>query len=391
MLKKIFLKKNMKILTIIGARPQIIKAAAISREISKNYSDTIKEIIVHTGQHYDQNMSEVFFDELNIPKPNYNLNVGSSSHGAQTATMIVGIEDIIVKESPDYLILYGDTNSTLAGAIAASKVNVPIVHIEAGLRSYNRKMPEEVNRIVCDHLSTLLFSPTMTGYNNLIKEGFDPNNKNEFTPDNPGIFHCGDIMYDNSLYFAELSAEKSSILKDYGLVEGEFVLSTIHRDHNTDIKKNLESIFEALLKISEEYPILLPLHPRTKNKLEQMENEDLQARIHKSQNLILIPPASFLDIIELEKSSKMIITDSGGVQKEAYFFNKPCVILRPETEWVEILETGKAKLVSANYEEILVAFHEFKKEKSQEFPKIFGDGNAAKFICEKISSNIKEE
>lgn len=381
----------MKIITIIGARPQIIKAAAISRQISNYYANQIEEIIVHTGQHYDQNMSEVFFDELNIPRPNYNLEVGSSSHGTQTARMIEKIEEIIGIENPNYIILYGDTNSTLAGAVAASKVNVPIVHIEAGLRSYNRKMPEEINRIVCDHLSTLLFSPTSTGYNNLIKEGFNPNNKKEFTPDNPGIFHCGDIMYDNSLHFAKLTAEKSSILEDHGLKEVEFILSTIHRDHNTDVKENLESIFKALLKISEEFKIVLPLHPRTKNKLEEMENKKLKARINESENLILIAPASFLDIIELEKSSKMIITDSGGVQKEAYFFNKPCVILRPETEWVEILETGKAKLVSANYEKILEAFHDFKNEKSQEFPQIFGSGNAAKFICEKIFSNIKEE
>ncbi len=381
----------LKIITIIGARPQIIKAAAISRELSKNYSNDIQEIIVHTGQHYDNNMSEIFFNELSIPRPDYNLNVGSASHGVQSARMNEKIEEIIGIENPNYIVLYGDTNSTLAGAVAASKVNVPIVHIEAGLRSYNRKMPEEINRIVCDHLSALLFSPTSTGYNNLIREGFDPNNEKEFTPDNPGIFHCGDIMYDNSLHFAKLSAEKSSIVKDHGLKEGEFILSTIHRDHNTDIKENLESIFSALLKISEEYPTLLPLHPRTKNKLEQMENKELQARIHESENLILIPPASFLDIIELEKSSKMIITDSGGVQKEAYFFNKPCVILRPETEWVEILETGKAKLVSANYEGILEAFHDFKNEESQEFPQIFGDGNAAKFICEKIFSNTKEE
>lgn len=379
----------MKIITIIGARPQIIKAAAISREISKNYSNQIQEIIVHTGQHYDKSMSEVFFEELSIPRPNYNLNVGSSSHGVQSARMIEGIEEIINIENPNYILLYGDTNSTLAGAVAASKVHIPIVHIEAGLRSYNRKMPEEINRIVCDHLSTLLFSPTLTGYKNLTKEGFNAKNEKTYTPDNPGIFHCGDIMYDNSLHFAKLSDKKSVILNKHKLEADKFILSTIHRDHNTDIPENLESIFKALLKISEEYKIVLPLHPRTKNKLEEMKNRDLYNKIYQNKNLLLIPPASFLDMIELEKSSKMIITDSGGVQKEAYFFNKPCIILRPETEWVEILETGKAKLVSANYSEIVKTFDRFKKLKPEIFPRIFGDGRASQFICKKIFLNNK--
>lgn len=377
----------MKIITVIGARPQIIKAAAISREISINYSNKIQEVIVHTGQHYDKNMSEVFFEELSIPRPHYNLNVGSSSHGVQSARMIEGIEKILNIEKPNYILLYGDTNSTLAGAVAASKINIPVVHIEAGLRSFNRKMPEEINRIVCDHISTLLFSPTLTGYKNLIKEGFNVENKKTYTPNNPGIFHCGDIMYDNSLHFAKLSEKKSIILKDYKLEAKKFILSTIHRDHNTDIKENLESIFKALLKISNECKIVLPLHPRTKNKLEEMENRGLYNEIFQSKNLLLMPPASFLDMIELEKSSKMIITDSGGVQKEAYFFNKPCVILRPETEWVEILETGKAKLVSASYSGIIDAFNDFKNTKEEEFPKIFGEGKASQFICQKLFSN----
>ena len=332
-------------------------------------------------------MSEIFFEELSIPRPNYNLNVGSSSHGVQSARMIEGIEEIIITEKPNYILLYGDTNSTLAGAVAASKVGVPIVHIEAGLRSYNRKMPEEINRIVCDHLSTLLFSPTLTGYNNLIKEGFSIKNEKPFNPDNPGIFHCGDIMYDNSLYFAKLSTQKSSILEDYGLEANKFILSTIHRDHNTDDQKSLESVFKALLEIAQEYKIVLPLHPRTKNKLEEMENRTLYDEIFQNENLLIIPPTSFLDMIALERSSKMIITDSGGVQKEAYFFNKPCVILRPETEWVEILETGKAKLVSTNYIAIIEAFNSFKNLNEEEFPKIFGEGKASQFICQKLFAN----
>lgn len=379
----------MKIITIIGARPQIIKAAAISRQISNYYANQIEEIIVHTGQHYDQNMSEVFFDELNIPRPNYNLEVGSGSHGTQTARMIEGIEEILGKENPDYIVLYGDTNSTLAGAIASSKINVPIVHIEAGLRSYNRKMPEEINRIVCDHLSSFLFSPTTTGYNNLINEGFNPNKKPPYTPDNPGIFHCGDIMYDNSLYFAEIALKNSKILENYSLDVNNFVLATIHRDHNTDYEESLVSIFKALIKISKHRKVLLPLHPRTKNKLENIKDSLFYDEIFNQENLILLPPVSFLDMIQLEKNAKIVITDSGGVQKEAYFFNKPCVILRPETEWIEILDTGMAKLVSSNFDDIVEAYNSFEHVNEMIFPKIFGDGKASKFICEIIFSNFK--
>ncbi|MDT7833445.1 UDP-N-acetylglucosamine 2-epimerase (non-hydrolyzing) [Flavobacteriaceae bacterium S356] len=377
----------MKVVTIIGARPQIIKAAAISREIANNYVDRIKEIIVHTGQHYDSNMSEVFFTELNIPRPDYNLNVGSGSHGVQTARMIEGIEEIVLKEQPDYVLLYGDTNSTLAGATAASKLNIPIVHIEAGLRSFNRRMPEEINRIVCDHLSTFLFSPTRTGYDNLVREGFSEENEKTFTPDNPGIFHCGDIMYDNSLHFAQMASSRSTILEDHNLVSDAFVLATIHRDHNTDHEESLTAIFKALMEIAKERKVVLPLHPRTKNKLQELADEDFCKKVIEHEGLLLIPPVSFLDMIALEKNAKMVITDSGGVQKEAYFFNKPCVILRPETEWIEILETGMAKLVSANYDKILETYNTFAADKKVKFPSIFGKGRAAEFICAKLFSN----
>jgi UDP-GlcNAc3NAcA epimerase len=381
----------MKIITVIGARPQIIKAAAISREIFINYSNTITEIIIHTGQHYDQNMSEVFFEELNIPKPNYNLEVGSSSHGTQTARMIEGIEEILEKESPNYILLYGDTNSTLAGAIAASKTNIPIVHVEAGLRSFNRKMPEEINRVVCDHLSTFLFSPSGTGYENLIKEGFSKVHNKPYSPDNPGVFHCGDIMYDNSIHFAKLAKKKSIILNDLELKPNEFVLTTIHRDHNTDFEENLIGIFKALIEISKKYKVILPIHPRTKSKLEALNNKTLFQTINNQKNLKLIEPVSFLDMIQLERNAKVVITDSGGVQKEAYFFNKPCIILRPETEWVEILETKMAKLVSANFNKIIDTFNYFISKKEKTFPLIFGDGNAAEFICQKLfENNIKK-
>ncbi len=378
-----------KIITIIGARPQIIKAAAISRAIKNKYSSEIEELIVHTGQHYDANMSNVFFEELGIPLPDYNLNVGSARHGIQTARMIEGIEELLIKESPDYIILYGDTNSTLAGAVAASKLNIPIVHIEAGLRSYNRKMPEEINRITCDHLSTLLFSPTKTGYENLKKEGFIHIIASHYNPDNPGIFHCGDIMYDNSLYFSDLAESSSSIISENNLVKNKYVLSTVHRDHNTDIKENMESIFNALIKISESIKVVLPLHPRTKNILKTDKHEDLYEKIKSNRNIILLPPVSFLDMISLEKNAALVITDSGGVQKESYFFNNPCIILRPETEWVEIVETGNAVLCGANFNKIIEAFEHFENQKELKFPKIFGDGKASEFILKTLIENNK--
>lgn len=376
-----------KILTIIGARPQIIKAAAISRAISKEFSEKIKELIVHTGQHYDDNMSKVFFEELGIPIPSYNLNIGSGLHGEQTARMIEGIEELLLKENPDYLLLYGDTNSTLSGAIAASKLNIPIVHVEAGLRSYNRKMPEEINRIVCDHLSSLLFSPTKSGIQNLANEGFNSANKAPFSADNSGVFHCGDIMYDNSLHFVDLASKKSNILVENGLTSNDYILTTIHRGYNTDIPENLSSIFEALITISNRFKVVLPTHPRTMKKLYAIEHEKLLMKINECKNLFLISPVSFLDMIQLEKNSCLIITDSGGVQKESYFFNKPCIVLRPETEWIEILLTGKAKLVSADYKKILSAFDNLINLDESEFPKIFGDGRAAEFICETLIGN----
>ncbi len=378
-----------KILTIIGARPQIIKAAAISRAIKNNFAKEIKEIIVHTGQHYDQNMSDVFFEELGIPKPDYNLNVGSCSHGIQTARMIEGIEALLFKESPDFIVLYGDTNSTLAGAVAASKLSIPIVHIEAGLRSFNRKMPEEVNRVVCDHLSTLLFSPTVAGFENLVNEGFDKMNKQPYTPENPGIFHCGDIMYDNSIYFSKLSDGKSVILEKYNLAPKKYILSTIHRDHNTDDDKNINSIFEALIEISKTTQVVLPLHPRTKKVLELEKHHILLNKI-KSNNILIIPPVSFLDMINLEKNALMIITDSGGVQKEAYFFKIPCIILRPETEWVEIVETGNAKLTGSEFTKIINAYQEYIKGNINDFSGIFGDGNASEFILATLLKTFNE-
>ena len=375
-----------RILTIIGARPQIIKAAAISRAIRNHFSDRISEIIVHTGQHYDENMSGVFMGELNVPAANYNLGVGSASHGKQTAAMLQGIEDILLKEKPDALIIYGDTNSTIAGGIAASKIHIPVIHIEAGLRSFNKLMPEEINRICCDHISTLLFSPTKTAVNNLQKEGFNIFSKSPYSIDNPGVFHCGDIMYDNSLHFAGIAKKQSNILKELELKEGSFILATVHRDLNTDDSANLNNLFSSFNTIAAEnkITIVLPLHPRTRKMMDQLLNEQLQNNLQNNLYIKIIPPASFLDVTLLESTCSMIMTDSGGVQKEAYFFNKPCLILREETEWVELVENGCARLTGTDPSRIFAAFNFFSNNKTMKFPPVFGDGKAAEFICEKI-------
>jgi UDP-GlcNAc3NAcA epimerase len=371
-----------KIVTIIGARPQIIKAAALSRAIKTKFSNKIEEIIVHTGQHYDAKMSEIFFTELGIPKEKYNLGVGSMSHGKQTAKMIEGIEDILATEKPNFLVVYGDTNSTLAGAIAASKIHIPIVHIEAGLRSFNKKMPEEINRILCDHCSTLLFTPTISGFKNLINEGLKANNLPPFTADNPKVYHCGDIMYDNSLYFANTSA--TDLLNKHQLKEGNFVLVTVHRAENTDDMNKLVSLFGTFNFLSKQYALdfIIPLHPRTSNLINQ--HPEIFSFISENKHLKIIEPVSFIDMIVFESNSKLIMTDSGGVQKEAFFFKKPCIILRNETEWTELVECGAAQLVGIDAEKIKSSFEYYTQNADLAFPELFGNGQAAEFICEKM-------
>lgn len=379
-----------KIVTIIGARPQIIKAAALSRAIKTKFSNQITEIIVHTGQHYDTNMSQIFFEELQIPQPNYNLNVGSGSHGKQTATMITGIEEILINEKPNALVLYGDTNSTLAGAIAASKIHIPIVHIEAGLRSFNKAMPEEVNRIMADHISTLLFSPTKTGYKNLLNEGFKENNVSPYSVDNPKIYHCGDVMYDNSLYFSKISDGKTNIIQKLNLEKNNFILATIHRNNNTDEPLRLNALFKSLNDISLEnkLDVVLPLHPRTAKLLSINLSKEIYDAVKSNARLKIIEPASFLEMIALEKNCKLVMTDSGGVQKEAFYFEKPCVILRPETEWVELVECGSAIITDASETKIKEAFNKLTTSKDMQFPKLYGDGNASEFICGEIIKNL---
>lgn len=372
-----------KIVTLIGARPQIIKAAALSRAIRTGFSNRISEVIVHTGQHYDENMSQVFIDQLQIPQPDYNLNAGSGSHGRQTARMLEGIEEILIAEKPRFLVVYGDTNSTIAGALAAAKIHVPVVHIEAGLRSFNKKMPEEVNRIACDHMSTLLFTPTLTGLANLQREGFTAGTSGPFTADTPGVFHCGDVMFDNSLFFSELAAKNSHILAHHRLQPDGFILCTIHRDHNTDDASKMETLFETLVQVAEitHCKIVVPLHPRTHSVLEKNLSPMLLQRVRSGSHVLILPPVSFFDMIELERNCRLVMTDSGGVQKEAYFFGKPVVILRDETEWVEIVEAGAGKICGSDTRAILAAVSTFTKERPLKFPPVFGDGQAASFIC----------
>ncbi|MBR1716792.1 MAG: UDP-N-acetyl glucosamine 2-epimerase [Paludibacteraceae bacterium] len=413
-----------KLLTIIGARPQIIKAAAISRAVHGCFAGRVEEHILHTGQHYDENMSEVFFRELGIPEPDYNLHVGSGSHGVQTARIMEGVEAVLTgqwrKEKEignetehetgakaenngyDGVIVYGDTNSTLAAAVAASKIHVPVFHVEAGLRSFNMGMPEEINRIVCDQLSSVLFTPTQTGLTNLEHEGFsvaDAGSCGEsgHASANTGgmrrfadgrgqrVVLSGDVMYDNSMYFSAMADKQSDIIERLGLSYRGFVLATIHRPANTDNAAHLQSIFKALLDIAEreQTDVVLPLHPRTQKMLPTQLTPALLQRLERSPHMRLIEPASFFEIIRLEKNARVVMTDSGGVQKESFFYGTPCVILRPETEWVEIVDAGAGILADADYERILSAY-EHLANKAVLFPPLFGDGHAGEKIIGEI-------
>lgn len=369
-----------RLLTVIGARPQIIKAAAISRAVREKFAGQVEEHILHTGQHYDANMSEVFFRELGIPEPDYNLHVGSGSHGVQTARIIEGIEAVLTEQHYDGVIVYGDTNSTLAAAVAASKIHVPVFHVEAGLRSFNMGMPEEINRIVCDQLSSVLFTPTLTGLRNLEAEGFSSIKSRVRFADGRGqrVVLSGDVMYDNSMYFSAMADVQSDIIERLGLQYRQFVLATIHRPANTDNPENLKSILRALSDIAAKgMDVVLPLHPRTKKRI-----EDLGLKIADFR-LKVIEPASFFEIIRLEKNAAIVMTDSGGVQKEAFFYGTPCVILRPETEWVEIVDAGAGIIADADYERIMAAY-EALVNKPVQFPALFGDGHASEKIISEI-------
>tara|TARA_R110001583_G_scaffold169297_1_gene322153 strand:- start:584 stop:1663 length:1080 start_codon:yes stop_codon:yes gene_type:complete len=353
-----------KIVTILGARPQFVKAAVLSRVISKH--NEVEEVIVHTGQHYDANMSDIFFDEMEIPKPAYNLAINGLSHGAMTGQMLLKIEEVLLKEKPDLVVVYGDTNSTLAGTLAAKKLNIKVAHVEAGLRSFNMKMPEEINRILTDRVSDLLLCPTDTAINNLQHEGFE----NISTK----IVKCGDIMKDAVEYYSCFSEEKSSIIADLKLQKNEFVLATIHRQENTDDIENLKSIFEGLQEISKIKQVVLPLHPRTKAIL--LKNK-------LSYNIKIIDPVGYFDMLELLKNSNLVITDSGGLQKEAFFNKKHCIIAREETEWVELVSNGFAKIVASDSQKMVTAFNSFQKTTSDFSLELYGEN-----VGEKIYSQI---
>lgn len=379
--------KKLKVLNIVGARPQIIKASAISRAIAREFSDQIEEVIVHTGQHYDRELSDVFFDELEIRMPDHNLQVGSGRHGRQTGLIMERLEDVLLTEKPDCIIIYGDTNSTLAAALAASKQHFPVVHIEAGMRSFNKDMPEEINRIMADHASTILFAPTNTAFKNLMTEGFRPENMAPYSINNPRIFLTGDIMYDNSLFYAGLAErKKNDFIRKMGLADDKFVLVTIHRDMNTDDPERLSAIFTTLKEIADKSKIcmVMPLHPRTMIALRNRTPE-LYDAVTSSGFIKVIRPVSFLEMTLLEKKAKMIFTDSGGVQKESHFFSKPCIVLRRETEWVELVRNGTVILADADPVKIRQAWDHFISNREiLQYPGFYGDGKASETILREI-------
>lgn len=350
----------MKIVTILGARPQFIKAGSVSREIAQHKE--IQEVIVHTGQHYDANMSDVFFDEMKIPKPDYFLDVNGNSHGAMTGQMIEKIEDVLLNEKPNWVMVYGDTNSTLAGAIAASKLHIKIAHVEAGLRSFNMRMPEEVNRILTDRVSSVLFCPTQTAVDNLQKEGYDAIDCS--------IVKNGDVMQDGALFYANLAVKPVCDIHD------NFILSTIHRAENTDDIHRLTEIFDALNEIAKTKQVILPLHPRTKKILETNA-------IEMAENITIIDPVGYLEMVWLIKNTSIIMTDSGGLQKEAFFFQKPCITLRDETEWIELIEHKFNVLVGASKEKLLDAYQNFVFNKEYTL-NLYGKGQASKVIVQEL-------
>lgn len=372
------MKNQIKILTIIGARPQIIKAATLSNAIKKfnlNNSLRIKEIILHTGQHFDKNMSDIFFIEMSIPAPAYNLNISNLSHGAMTGRMVEKIEEILILEKPDWVVVYGDTNSTLSAALAASKTGYPIAHIESGLRSFNFNMPEEINRIITDRLSLLLFCPTQTACTNLKQEGFPFFLKDK---EKQQIIDSGDIMYETVQNYKEKT--NFGDLEKWGIKEKEFVLFTLHRQENLDNPNRIESIFRSLNKISNEIPILFPTHPVIEKKI----NLD---KLIKSSGFIITSPLSYIQSILLQQTARIVITDSGGLQKEAYFCNTPCITLRDETEWVETLKKENNLVVGCDEELIINAFLKQVNKisiRDEDFP--FGLGNTTKIIIEKFFS-----
>ncbi len=356
---------GLNIVSIVGARPQFIKLAPLSKVLRE---EGFKETIVHTGQHYDDNMSDIFFKELEISEPDYNLGIGSGSHGEQTGKMLIAIEEVLMKRKPDLVIVYGDTNSTLAGALASSKLHVKLAHVEAGLRSFNKMMPEEINRIVTDHLSDILFCPTETAVKNLEKEGITK-----------GVYLVGDIMFDALMYFSRMSEEKSKILQNLKLNPKEYYLLTIHRAENTDNYDRLKNILLAIAQFRRK--AVFPIHPRTRSRIKEFN----LGNYLDNENILLIDPVGYLDMISLEKNAFAIFTDSGGVQKEAFWLRVPCITLRDETEWIETVKYGWNTLVGANIEKILEAERNIKEGDYVDFSDYYSAPKMKEVVIKEIS------
>lgn len=358
-----------KVLTVVGARPQFVKAATVSRAFA-GLETPVSEIIVHTGQHFDQNMSAVFFEEMRIPKPQYQLELGGLGHGAMTGRMMENIESIIRQEKPDWVLVYGDTNSTMAGALAAVKLHVPVAHVEAGLRSFNRAMPEEINRVVSDHVATLLFAPTEQAVRNLAGEGLGGSK----------VVRSGDVMYDAALFYSAMGSGQA--VRALGLQPRDYFLATIHRAENVDDLQRLETIMKALARCARELPVVLPIHPRTRKAL----HETGLLKLVDSDRLRLIDPVGYLDMVQLEKEARVVLTDSGGVQKEAYFFGVPCVTIRNETEWVELVECGANRLAPPDSVQTIVdAALAAVVQAPRMPPGLYGDGHSAEAIARALA------
>ncbi len=361
-------KLKMKIITVVGARPQFIKAAAVSRAIATQHAGRIEEQIIHTGQHFDNNMSKVFFDDLGIPEPHHHFAISGGRHGAMTGKMIEAVEGVLLKEKPDWVLVYGDTNSTLAGALAAAKLHIPIAHVEAGLRSFNMRMPEEINRILSDRVASQLFCPTQTAVENLASEGIVQ-----------GVHNVGDVMYDVALHYQDKAKSSSTVIQELNVPSKSFALATCHRAENTDDPKRLKEILNALSYVATKMPVILPLHPRTKKIIQSFE-------LHSSlSQLIVTEPLPFLDMVALEQEARLILTDSGGVQKEAFFYGVPCVTMRDETEWVETVQLGWNKLTGAKAGAIISAVdHYLNQVPTPSVSQPYGNGHASNQILAHI-------
>jgi UDP-GlcNAc3NAcA epimerase len=379
----------LRIYTVVGARPQFIKAAAVSRCIASNFSDRVEETLIHTGQHFDHKMSKVFFDEMEIPAPAYELGIGGLTHAEMTGRMMLELEKVFQADRPDCVLVYGDTNSTLAAALTAAKMGIPVAHVEAGLRSYKKSMPEELNRKLTDGVATFLFCPTDKAVENLNMEGVDGIFKNRPTADKPLMLNVGDVMYDNILHYHDKYSSNAAL--EFGLDTNNYIYCTIHRDFNTDAPNRLAGILEAVFLLADvyKYKILLPLHPRTASRLKNPDMQNLFERLSNHSHIILTEPFSYFQNLTYLHNARAVITDSGGLQKEAYFLHKPCIILRDETEWQEIVDAGYAVCAGADKEDIINATMKLLGFPLPEYQELYGDGEASQNIVQSLITFLK--